>query len=180
MLEMKDSNSTDAVNKGRVARLNGAANDHFMVRGYRSLKDFVKARPPEHLPTDLEAVFIEGATCHAVGCFNASATMFRLCVDLATVPLLPKTDNNGLNSAVRRSLGLRLKWLFEQRILPEALKELSTCIQQDGNDGAHAGTLTKKDAEDLLDFTSVLLERLYTEPERLKQAKERRENRRKQ
>jgi len=36
---------------------------------------------------------------------------------------------------------------------------------------AHAGTLNKIDAQDLLDFTHALLERLYTEPERLRLAK---------
>ncbi len=37
--------------------------------------------------------------------------------------------------------------------------------------------LSPADAEDLLDFTSVLLERIYTEPERLKIAQQRREQR---
>ena len=46
-------------------------------------------------------------------------------------------------------------------------------------DGAHAGTLTKDDAADLLDFTSRLLDRMYTEPARLKLAEERRDARRK-
>jgi len=48
------------------------------------------------------------------------------------------------------------------------------------NDGAHAGSLTKVDAEDLLDFTTSLLERLFTEPERLKLAEARRAARRTQ
>lgn len=42
----------------------------------------------------------------------------------------------------------------------------------------HDGSLEKEDAEDLLDFTFALLERMYTEPERLRIAKERRESRR--
>jgi hypothetical protein len=50
--------------------------------------------------------------------------------------------------------------------------------KEDGNDGAHAGTLTKEDAEDLLDFATALFERMYTEPERLRLARERREKRR--
>lgn len=58
------------------------------------------------------------------------------------------------------------------------LRELSLCIKEDGNDGAHAGSLTKDDAEDLLDFTFALLERIYTEPERLRLAQERRNARR--
>ena len=61
----------------------------------------------------------------------------------------------------RRDLGLRLPWLFGKGLLPEALKELSTCIKEDGNDGAHAGTLQKTDAEDLLDFTTALLQRFH-------------------
>jgi hypothetical protein len=56
--------------------------------------------------------------------------------------------------------------------LPEALRDLSSCVKEDGNDGAHAGTLTKEDAEDLLDFTTALLERLYTEPKQLALAAE--------
>jgi hypothetical protein len=91
---------------------------------------------------------------------------------------LPESDSNGLNAKIRRSLGLRLKWLFEQSLLPNALEDLSSCIKEDGNDGAHEGTLGKEDAEDILDFTFALLERMYTEPERLRLAKERREARR--
>jgi hypothetical protein len=76
-------------------------------------------------------------------------------------------------------LAPRLAWLLDNRYLPGELRELSTCIREDGNDAAHDGTLEKADAEDLLDFTVALLERLYTEPERLKLAKARREERRK-
>ena len=82
------------------------------------------------------------------------------------------------NNKVKRSLGLRLQWLFEKGLLPVALQELSEAIKEDGNDGAHEGTLTKAEAEDLQDFTVALLERLYTEPERLRLARERRDARR--
>jgi hypothetical protein len=84
----------------------------------------------------------------------------------------------GLTHKIRRDLGLRLPWLFANGILSNDLLELSTCIREDGNDGAHQGTLTKADAEDLLDFTVSLLERLFTEPNQLRIAKERREERR--
>jgi hypothetical protein len=59
------------------------------------------------------------------------------------------------------------------------LRELASCVREDGNDGAHAGTLSKEDAEDLLDFTCALLERLITEPKRLELAEARRNERRK-
>ena len=145
---------------------------------YVCIKDMCSTEPPEHVPSNIEAIFREGATCLSVECFNAAGTMFRLCVDLATKPLLLKNDENGLNNHIRRTLGPRLNWLFENNILPDDLHELSGCIRDDGNDGAHQGTLQKVDAEDLLDFTGALLERLYTEPEKLKLAKKRRTERR--
>jgi hypothetical protein len=164
-------------NQGLV-QIKGAVNHLVRIEGTVTLKDTNSISPPEHLPESISAVFAEGATCLAVECFNAAGTMFRLCVDLATKSLLPQADRDGLNSKIRRNLGLRLPWLFEQRLLPEALSELSSCIKEDGNDGAHEGSLKKEDAEDLLDFTVALLERMYTEPERLRLAKERRDQRR--
>ena len=58
------------------------------------------------------------------------------------------------------------------------LFQLSQCVRDDGNDGAHAGTLGNEDAEDLLDFTTALLERLVSEPEKIKRAEQRRTERR--
>lgn len=156
----------------------GAVNRFVNVRGHISQKDDAAIDPPEHLPENIDAAFLEGAKCHAIQCYNAAGTMFRLCVDLATRKLLPESDDEGLNAKIRRSLGLRMNWLFETGRLPEALRDLSTAVKDDGNDGAHEGTLSHHDADDLLDFTIALLERLYTEPERLRLAKERRDARR--
>jgi len=70
-----------------------------------------------------------------------------------------------------------MEWLLDNKILPEALRELAECVKDDGNDGAHEGILDKETAEDLDDFVYILLERLYTEPQRLVDAKERRKQR---
>lgn len=149
------------------------------IAGLISVKDHAAEQPPEYLPAEIDAAFREGATCVAVRCFNAAATMFRLCIDLATRALLPDpAELGGPNARVRRDLGLRLPWLFDAGRIPEALRDLSICVKEDGNDGAHAGNLTQVDAIDLLDFTRALLERLFTEPERLRQAKARRDARR--
>lgn len=166
------------VHKVGLLKVEGSLNRYVEVDGHIGLKDEASINPPEHLPKDIEAVFREGATCLAVGCFNAAGTMFRLCVDIATRAILPSTEMEGLNAKVRRDLGLRLPWLFKAGLLPSALSDLSHCIKEDGNDGAHIGTLNKIDAQDLLDFTEALLERLYTEPKRLELAKQRREDRR--
>jgi hypothetical protein len=159
-------------------KITDSLNGYFGVRGFVGLKDLNVVAPPKHVADDIANVFREGATCLTVECWNAAGSMFRACVDLATRPLLPVEETPGLNHRTRRDLGLRLPWLFDNGRLPNDLREISTCIREDGNDGAHQGTLTKEDAADLLDFSVALLERLFTEPRRLEIAKERREERR--
>jgi hypothetical protein len=149
----------------------------FSIEGHVSLRDHANVRPPEFLPEEIKKTFIEGAACFSIQCYNAAATMFRLCIDLVTRPILPDSGDDTIkqpNSRQRRDLGLRLQWLFENNRLDPSLKGLASCIREDGNDGAHVGNLTKDDADDILDFTTRLLERLVTEPERLKQAESRR------
>ncbi len=136
--------------------------------------------PPEHLPEDIMVCFNEGAQCYSIGCYNAAATMFRLCLDKATKSFLPEDPMAPPVAKIRRSLGFRMDWLFENNILPSALKGLAECIKDDGNDGAHEGILSKVDVDDLIDFTITLLERLYTEPKKIELANQRRLERRQQ
>ena len=165
-----------------IVEFSGAINPFFQIERFISIRDNVSTKPPEHVEDEIKNAFTEGAACLAIECYNAAATMFRLCVDLVTRSLLPAVDSadqNTPNNKQRRDLGLRLPWLFENGLLPSDLRELAHCIKEEGNDGAHAGTLTKEDAEDLLDFTVALLERLVTEPKKLKLAEARRQARRK-
>ncbi|HEV7611433.1 MAG TPA: DUF4145 domain-containing protein [Steroidobacteraceae bacterium] len=156
----------------------GSLNDWFTVEGYISQKDEEPVQPPEHLPEDVKAAFVEGTKCLAIRCYNAAGTMFRLAIDLATRSMLPPDTDTSISYKQRRDLGLRLPWLFTHQRLPMSLQELSSAVREDGNDGAHHGTLIEADAQDLLDFAVALLERIYTEPERIKAAKIRREQRR--
>jgi len=158
--------------------LKHSLNDLYDVDGYIGLKDMGGSEPPEHLPDVIAAAFKEGSTSHVTQCWNAAGTMFRLCVDLATRTLLPPDGTpGGPNAKERRDLGLRIPWLFDNGKLPADLRDLSSCIKDDGNDGAHHGTLTKVEAEDLQDFAATLLERLFTEPARVKLAQSRRDAR---
>jgi len=151
----------------------------FRVISYVSAKDQAASPPPEHLPQAIEAAYNEGSACLAIGCYNAAAAMFRLCLDLATRSMLPDKDEPPA-AKIRRSLGLRIEWLIENEKLSRNLEDLSSCIKDDGNDGAHDGTLGLMDAEDIKDFTFILLERLYTEPQRLENARIRRAERHQQ
>lgn len=182
------SNSVESdhekVNKTGLLNVSGTLNRYMVIGGYIGLKNMAAIEPPDYISDEIASAFKEGAICLTVECWNAAATMFRLCLDHATKPLLPsevesQSKPEGPGKVVRRSLGLRLQWLIDNGLLPEALRDLSTCVKDDGNDGAHAGTLGKEDAEDILDFTKALLERLFTEPEKLRLAAVRRENRRK-
>jgi hypothetical protein len=128
------------VHKTGPVKIEGAVNRFVTIEGTITLKDTAAVEPPEFVPEAIEAVFREGATCLAVGCNNAAGAMFRLCIDLVTSALLPEEDVQGLNARTRRNLGLRLPWLFDNGRLPEALRELSSCVREDGNDAAHAGT----------------------------------------
>ncbi|MGD0597307.1 MAG: DUF4145 domain-containing protein [Sedimentisphaerales bacterium] len=157
-----------------LLNLEGAINQYVDITDFVNLKDIAAAQPPEHLPQNVEKIFREGAKCLAIGCNNAAGTMFRLCIDIVTRGMLPTEEVEGLNARVRRDLGLRLPWMFDHGILPESIRDLSSCIKDDGNDGAHEGTLSEEDAGDMLDFTYAMLERLYTEPKRIELAKERR------
>jgi len=153
----------------------------FSIEEVVSLRNFSAGESPEHLPSDIAAAFAEAMICLSAGCYNAAAAMFRLCVDMATRPLLPSSTEKTVpqpNEKQRRDLGLRLAWLFDKEILPPALRELARSIREDANDGAHVGNLTEEDAQDIRDFTTSLLERLITEPRKLELAEERRRSRR--
>lgn len=170
-----------AAKPSNIMTLEVTLNTVFEVDRYIGLRDIVSIAPPEHLPPNIESAFNEAASCYSIDCHNASATMFRLCLDFASKPLLPDPNDKSVpqpNNNQRFKLGARLTWLFDQGILPAALKGLASCIREDGNDGAHAGTLTKAEADDILDFTTALLERLYTEPKKLELAELRRAQRR--
>ena len=154
----------------------GSLNDIVKFERFITLRDNHSFSAPDHLPNNIKLVVEEANSCLASQCFNAAGAMYRLALDLATKDLLPEGDEP--NAKTRRSLGLRVPWLFDNRKIPVDLKPLAECLQQDGNDGAHDGTLGREDAEDLQDFCFELLRRLFTEPERLKQAEQRRAARR--
>ncbi|MDN5106790.1 DUF4145 domain-containing protein [Aliarcobacter butzleri] len=154
-------------------------NDLIDILKYINVKENSTEKPPLYLPEDINEIFQEGITCKSVECYNASATMFRLCLDKATKDLVPNEDTNGLNNKIRRSLGLRLEWLINNNYISKSLEDLMSCIKDDGNDGAHEGIVTKEILEDIYEFTYILLERLYTEPKKVQLAKERREERHK-
>lgn len=178
VISQKDPKWNDKTEFGTPHKFNGSLSRHFDADRFISLVDNARIDPPEHTPPNIAAVFSEGSSSVAVKNWNAAGAMFRLAINLATQPLLPPEPTPGLTRRKRRDLGPRVEWLMESGLITQDLYDLSECIREDGNDGAHDGTLTKEDAADLLDFTVALFERMFTEPERLRLAKERRDKRR--
>ena len=137
---------------------------------------------PDHVPTPIQRIFDEAAKCAAIGTWDASGAMYRKVLDAATrtlVPLPEDGDSATPSWKIYKDLRLRLDWLFERGLLNASLKELSSCIHQDGNDAAHdLEGIGKSEAEDLADFTEIALETLYTVPGQIAENQRRREERR--
>lgn len=167
---------------GALTKIEGDLEPTFQNDGFLNVADLEGvAQAPKYVPTDITAAFDEGARCMSIRCYNAAASMFRLCLDLVTKPLLPDPSDEIVAQPTKRqrfNLGERIDWLMEHELLPRSLSELAHCVRQHGNDGAHDGSLGENDSRDLLDFTQILLERQFTEPERLRLAQARRLERR--
>ena len=123
-----------------------------------SIADLGTRPTPEHVPEAIGAAFQEGAKCRAVGCFNAAAAMFRLCLDLAT-----KEKFRDDSAMIKRPLAARLKELFDTNKLPADLEPLTGALKDDGNDAVHDGTLGKAEADDLIELATILLKRWFEE-----------------
>ena len=138
---------------------------HYINTGY-----YIKRLPlviplamacPDFVPDQIKSVFDEAAKCLMTDCFDASGTMFRKTVDVATRTLLPPQPDpedqahpHFIAWKRRKDLKLRLDLLFERKLLPDSLKELASCIHEDGNDAAHASVgIGEAEANDLQDFT---------------------------
>jgi Domain of unknown function (DUF4145) len=158
-----------------LGKTNAVINDHLFVFGFvRPTGSSVKA--PEFTPPDIIKIFDEGAECLAIGCWNASGSMFRKIVDEISKARLPKEGEPDKHT--RWNLKPRLAWLFNNNLLPKEVESLADCIREDANDAVHNAPIGQGEATDLLDFTVELLERIYTMPGRLKAAEERRVARR--
>ena len=175
---VNDKGPNHFVENQQVGSMQGNINDACLIQSYINIIDFHTIDPPKYLPADVQKAFSEGATAYAVNCWNASACMFRASIDIASRNLLPGDDVDGLDDNIRRSLARRLKWLFKSNRLPGDLESLASCVKEDSNEAIHSTTLVKEDAIDLMEFTVALLERIYTEPEKIKMAEKRRRERR--
>ena len=173
----KMSNSTD------IENLSGEyINSHYAFCEWVSVVPVTKPTP-KFVPEPIARIFQEAATCTAIGNWDAGGTMFRKTLDASTRSITPRPDSEELvkapNWKTYKDLKLRLDWLFEKQILSAALKDLSSCIHEDGNDAAHDLVgIDKAEASDLSEFTEMILQALYTVPGQIEENRRRRDERR--
>lgn len=173
--ELKDGSNAIWDAQG-MRQYDGSVDRLIRIAKVVSVSDRAGRPLPEHTNGKLATAFEEAARCEAAGCWNASAAMYRATIDLLTKPLLPLDGEP--NAFVRRNLGARLDWLFANGLLPHDLQDHAKAIQLDGNDGVHDVNLTKVDAADVGDFTELIIQRMVTMPQQLKEAAARRQKRR--
>lgn len=150
----------------------------FQMMGFINISNFKSQDVPEHVPDGIASPFIEGAKAYAIQCWNAAGCMFRATIDKTTIEILRNKEIDHRGKPETRQLGRRLKWMFDNGHLPEDLRELSRCIKEDGDDAAHLATLKGIDAQDLQEFSFHLLERMFTQPAKVKESEKRRNERR--
>lgn len=142
------------------------------------------AKCPDHVPEHLKTIFDEAAKCLAIGCFSAAGTMFRKAIDVATREMLPtqpadddKNHPDFIAWKVRKDLRLRLNWLLANGRVTKDISEVIDCVREDGNDAAH-DLIGPDEALDLMEFTTVFFESLFTLPGQIEANRARRQARR--
>lgn len=149
--------------------------------GHINLVDNAMPEVPEHLPDLVGAAFREALICMSVGCANAAGAMFRLSLDLSTKALLDQVVQDSGEAAPRLAvdrLADRITWLIDKRHVPARLKGFAHEVRLSGNDGAHDGSLSIADVQDLYDFSDAYLREMHTAPGQLAEVEARRKARR--
>lgn len=139
---------------------------------------------PNHVPEKIKIAFDEASICYSNACYIACASMLRLCLDITTKELLQEfiTSNTDENQKPKNAemdkLYNRINFLIDKFLIPSDLRDFAHQIRLDGNDAAHDGSTAQVEAEDLMDFSILLLERIFTNKAQLKLAQDRRVARR--
>ena len=152
--------------------LNNVLNDTELVKIFPGISAI-----PKDIPLEISIPFCEALICQAIQAHNAAGCMFRTTVDLVTKKMLEDLQGKNPPKNAKDNLAQRIKLLYDEGLLTHSLKELSTSIRLDGNDAAHEANLEKDDVEAMNDFTTLLLEEIYTNPKKIELAAKRRKER---
>jgi len=107
--------------------------------------------------------------CRATGCWNTAGALYCAVLDIVTREAMAALKARQATKA-NRALWTRLAYLFDAGMLPRDRKLLADCVPADRDNV----WFNEVDAEELGDFATELLRRVYSEPERIRQVLERR------
>ena len=119
---------------------------------------------PKYCPDEVTKAFKEG--CDVLSISTASSVlMFRKTVELS----LKKIHSENLSQNLKQ----RIKTLANNHTLTKTMSDWADHVRLEGNVAAHElEEPTKKQAEDLREFTRYLLTYLFTLPEKIKRIRE--------
>lgn len=112
---------------------------------------------PAHLPERCEKAYAQGVNTLMQETADAAGSMFRKALDIGIHELDPDLPKN-LNAAINK--------LAERGVITESLKDWAHHIRDLGNDAAH-NDFTFEEAQEMRDFTELVLTYLWTLPGRI-------------
>eukprot|EP01039_Chlorochromonas_danica_P012102 gene12102-13751_t len=112
---------------------------------------------PSNLPENVKRAFIQGErNFFARDCEEASATMYRRCLDLGLKIAFPD---------IKGDLNKRIRKLVEDHVLPGSIGEWAHQVRLVGNDGAHDDQgVTKEDLKVCRNFVDAVLRYTFSFP----------------
>lgn len=124
------------------------------------------SRVNPNLPTAIKAAFTEADACFRGRAFTAAAIMCRKTIEGLCA-------EHGIKG---KPLVQALKLLKEQGVIESRLFEWADMLRMSGNEAAHdvSVTVSPDDARDLVEFTSAILEYVFTFRDKFEAFKKRR------
>lgn len=121
------------------------------------------------LPQPIRASYGEALACMKARAYTAAAIMCRKTLEGICAE----------HGAIARNLGSGLKELKDKGLIENRLYEWADALRISGNEAAHGVTvvISAEDARDIVEFTSALLEYVFTFRDKFEQFKTRRASR---
>jgi hypothetical protein len=145
-----------------------------LVRDYRTSpyrvlelipKEFKADDAPKHTPPSIASYYNQACRALERGDWDAAGMAFRKALDISTKLLIRNINPSDLSARLADNLYKRIEWLHAQGKLTPELKDWAHVIRGEGNDAAHEEQpYTKKEAEQVHNFTQVFLMYIFTIP----------------
>lgn len=126
--------------------------------------DKLPLKAPEHIPKEVERVYLQAVDAHRRTNLDLAAMGFRRALELALKAKAPD---------LKGQLGPRIDQLAAKHVLTPAMKEWAEDSRVLGNEANHdPPEPTPENVQQLFLFTESLLEYLFTLPEKVRQRRE--------